>query len=274
MSIRFLAPFLLIGCTGDIGPARDLIAHEGRIDLGTAPLGNVVEFAVELDHTAGQRPVHITDVEVVGEAFSVPEGPLPQVRIKGKQAIPLFFSPTEEGDHHAEVIVSHDGASGIVTFYVEATAVRPLFQVWPPVMDFGPKEAGDVATKQVRITNYSRWDLEISSLSYGRVVEEVRAELPILAIRGKSFVLEVEIEAEDEEPARDDLIFRIGDLELDRVRVLVNDCEQGDPALYDRDADGVTSCEGDCDDDDPYVHVGADEIADNGIDDDCDDFID
>ncbi len=38
---------------------------------------------------------------------------------------------------------------------------------------------------------------------------------------------------------------------------------------YDRDADGVTTCEGDCDDDDRSVHPGATEIPYDGIDQDC-----
>ena len=42
----------------------------------------------------------------------------------------------------------------------------------------------------------------------------------------------------------------------------------------DRDRDGYTPEAGDCDDTEPGVHPGADEIIDNGVDDDCDGVID
>ncbi len=51
-----------------------------------------------------------------------------------------------------------------------------------------------------------------------------------------------------------------------------NDCD-GETDEIDQDDDGVTLCDGDCDDTDPNVHPGAEEIC-NGIDDNCNGFID
>ena len=42
----------------------------------------------------------------------------------------------------------------------------------------------------------------------------------------------------------------------------------------DNDGDGVSVCDGDCDDEDPLVHPEAEEVCDNGIDDDCDGLVD
>ena len=50
------------------------------------------------------------------------------------------------------------------------------------------------------------------------------------------------------------------------------DCDDADPALNANDVDGdsVSTCAGDCDDDDALVFPGAGEQCANGIDDDCD----
>jgi len=50
-----------------------------------------------------------------------------------------------------------------------------------------------------------------------------------------------------------------------------DDCDDTDATLNpaDRDGDGVTSCDGDCDDDDGATYPGADEVCD-GADNDCD----
>lgn len=43
---------------------------------------------------------------------------------------------------------------------------------------------------------------------------------------------------------------------------------------YDADGDGVTQCENDCDDGDASAYPGASEVADDGVDNDCDQMID
>ena len=272
MTWRFLAIFLVIGCTGPTGPARDVAAHQGHLKLGAAPLGGSLDFAIELDHISGQRPVQITDVEVMGDSFSATDDDLPSIRVDGQRKIHLRYEPLEEGDHFAEIIVAHNGASGAVSFYVEASAVRPQVLVWPPVLDFGPRVAGSAPRLQVRLQNDSRWDLEISSLSFSGVIDEVELELPRRIEAGGPIWFGVRIATPGAEPDAGQLTLRVGDLALDTVSVLVNDCVNGDPALYDQDQDGVTTCEGDCDDTDPYIHPGADEIDNNGLDDDCNDI--
>ena len=53
-----------------------------------------------------------------------------------------------------------------------------------------------------------------------------------------------------------------------------DDLEIVDAADTDRDLDGQTEAAGDCDDTDASVYVGASEVLDNGIDDDCDGIVD
>jgi hypothetical protein len=51
-----------------------------------------------------------------------------------------------------------------------------------------------------------------------------------------------------------------------------NDCNDNDPTLYslDLDNDGVSPCDGDCDDDDSTISPAVDDIPYDGIDQDCD----
>lgn len=64
--------------------------------------------------------------------------------------------------------------------------------------------------------------------------------------------------------------------EVERVatdlRALAGDILQicGSPSCPDLDGDGFTTCDGDCDDDDPSIHPGAHDVPDDGIDQDCD----
>ena len=51
---------------------------------------------------------------------------------------------------------------------------------------------------------------------------------------------------------------------------LDNDCDGMIDEGFDMDGDGFTSCNGDCDDNNPNINPNADDIACNGIDEDCD----
>lgn len=55
-------------------------------------------------------------------------------------------------------------------------------------------------------------------------------------------------------------------------KLLPGDCDDGDASLNQADVDGdrFTSCEGDCDDGDDETYPGADDLACDGIDSDCD----
>ena len=62
------------------------------------------------------------------------------------------------------------------------------------------------------------------------------------------------------------------DDDADGAMICEGDCDDTDADLNldDLDADGVDTCAGDCDDDDATVFPGADELCDDGLDNDCD----
>jgi len=53
------------------------------------------------------------------------------------------------------------------------------------------------------------------------------------------------------------------------------DCDDRDPALNNQDADGdgISTCQGDCQDDDASIHPGRSEVCANDIDENCDTII-
>ena len=69
------------------------------------------------------------------------------------------------------------------------------------------------------------------------------------------------------------------DLDGDGYGPCDSDCDNTDPSVVpvfyaDADGDGYAWGEGDCNDCDPAIHWGGVEIAGNGMDDDCDGFLD
>jgi len=68
-----------------------------------------------------------------------------------------------------------------------------------------------------------------------------------------------------------------GEVDLDEDGSLAcADCDDGDDSLeeLDTDGDGVTTCSGDCDDNDASVYPGAPENWNDGLDNDCDGMVD
>ena len=73
-----------------------------------------------------------------------------------------------------------------------------------------------------------------------------------------------------------DPYLNLRDDDADGYSTCDGDCDDGDAGLNldDADGDGYTTCDGDCDDTEDSIYPGAEEICDDGVDQNCDGFDD
>lgn len=251
-------------------------------DAGTLAVGESTTVEVVLNHIQGGdvtvRDILVDNIE--GEYFLDFEEPVPLTLERNGQLILAFtYAPLDVGYHRATVTIVHTAEDEKVLVDLRGRAILPEATIWPLGLDFGPVDVGTTASEAITIANTSDLDLTLTEASFSNGVFSLADALPIVIRGGDERVMNLRFDPANADPAEGSLTLRAGDVALPRVSLRANDCENGDPAVYDQDGDGYTGstgsalCGRDCDDLDPQVHPGASETYDQ-VDEDCDGVVD
>jgi len=247
------------------------------MDLGDVPVGDVVEFPLQVDHLRGAavdiRSVTVTNIE--GDFFSfdgLADGVL-VLEKSGTMDIRFLYMPTDEGYHRAQVSMTHTGKDSPAIVDVRARGIVPSVSLWPLGLDFGPVDAGTTSTQQVTLSNDSDVDVIITEAAISNNKFNADDLFPVVIGGGDVYDFAVTFSPVDDQAVVGSMVLRMGDVELPEVSLRGNDCDNGDPEAYDQDDDGFTSCGGDCDDTEDTVKPGVVESF-NYLDDDCDGTVD
>ena len=261
-------------CTSDISIVEErdqLMLNPSVADAGILPVGDSVEFSVTL-LALSSRDIQVRAVDLfhVDEAFfSVVDETLPVVPGDGDAALRLMYAPTAEGFHQARLTIIADTEPPTHEIIVRGIAGIPSVQAWPQVLDFGQVAEGDTVEKQMILANQGKIPLTLNGVTFSAAGFTAVDTEPVVLDIGETLPISVAYTAPDDAAISGDMEmdFGISNL-LKGLQVRANDCEQGEPAAYDVDADGYTVCAGDCDDSRADVHPGAKEIED-GVDQNC-----
>mgnify|MGYP002037051764 CR=1 FL=1 len=275
---RALFLLVLVGCSGDsptIGSISSRFTAQTFKDVGDVSVGETVLFTVDLSSEFGRGELYQVDVlNLDDETFAWAGDPL---SIANGETAEVAFSYTPQRASNDRAVVTFllrgDGEDeGAVETTLRGRGVPLNVSRWPSVVDFGPVPITRSSTREVSVANDGLLDVDITDIDMdgsGFTVDQ-QSELPLTIRAGDVIELDVRYTAVDTLPSDGDLdiVLQDGTI-LSTVQVRANDCAAGSAALYDADADGWTSCAGDCDDTRATVYPGAPELAD-GHDNDCD----
>lgn len=269
---------LTMACTSDISITQQsdrLVVTPQVADAGTVALNSQHTVELQLDALTGfDIPIRAIDIlNLEGEYFSF-ESDLPTVPGSGSHTLSIQYNPTELGYHQARVTIVSNAKDSEIVVYVRGAARDAAVSVWPPTLDFGVVAEGESGTETLTVRNDGNIPLQLTDLQFTDAAYSSSYSYIGPLNPGISMDLSVSYSAMEASAstASVDLAFDVSGL-LGPVGLRANDCENGRPSAYDRDADGYTSCAGDCDDNDDEVRPGAVEVAD-GKDQDCDGIID
>ncbi len=262
-----------VGCVENgLRAVQPVLETDSRADLGEVLAGGEVEVNLSL-RSVGSGDVKISDSyfdeEVGGEdVFSLDDGWPIALDAESEDTLTVTYRPRALGWDRAKLWVVSDSVLAPLPVELVARAVDPQVGLWPPRLDFGPVGAGEEATLEVTLFNDGTLPLTITDLSVAAPFALVEPDSAVLQ-PGTERALAVRFSPDSDDPAAATLDVRFAEVGVLDAELLGNDCEQGEPALFDADGDGVTTCAGDCNDRDAEIRPGAVELPD-GLDNDCD----
>jgi len=266
---------LLLACNQDVSVGKvqpTLEVTPDPEDLGDVLVGATAEAEFTLTRVSGGE-VEIRNVAVTnlsGEHFTW-DGVIPDVASDAPGTLRLSYTPSEAGWHEATVTITYNNEDEpSIDVGLRGHGVVGSGRQFPALLDFGNVSPGSARSRTLTVVNDGdiSFAVESAEFSDGRFsLDEVTpVDVPAGTSQDIDLVFSSDSDAAVEASAR--LVFT-GGMDLGEVSLRANDCERGDPAVYDEDADGYTTCGGDCEDDEPDAHPGGVEAC-NSIDDDCD----
>lgn len=269
---------LFAGCNQSslsIGSVDDSITPSpGVLDFGTVTPGATVTRTVTLLSTSG-GDVRVRSIElapITGGNFTTSAEAGFSVAQGGEVPIEVTFTPTAPGYHTAHLDFLTNGDPEIVSVDLRAYTGTPSLDVYPAILDFGSVGPGETQSAWLSLDNDGSLPVRVESLAFTGPFAAV-TPLPFDAPAGFVSRLELAFQPDDALAAEGTVTLTTSTGDLAPIGLRGNACESGDPAAYDRDRDGVTSCGGDCDDDRASAYPGAFELP-NGLDDDCNGKVD
>jgi hypothetical protein len=269
---------LLLSCSPDVGVSTiraEMLVSPAVSDVGLVGVGEVLEFNLQLDHIEGPS-VDLRNVTVQwldGGGFEVLDFP-DVLEPFGTAFVVLRFTPPYAGYHRSILTIVSDADTSEIQVELRGRGGASEIQAWPLILDFGRVEAGETGTLELTIASEGEAALtyEVSLLS-GSHFSAVTTQAEVAA--GVQAIQTVMVISDTSEKLTDTLIITSDDPARPtwEIPLRANDCEAGSAQLYDEDQDGVTSCAGDCNDDDPRIGPSQDESWDD-VDQDCDGVID
>ena len=244
-------------------------------DAGMVPVGHLVNLELQIDALSGRDiPIRMIDVLNQEGAFFSYHGDFPMVPGDGSTTINIEYEPLEEGFHTAILSIVAEMDPPVFEVMVRGGAGVPKVDVWPRVLDFGVVESGESKEMDLFLVNQGLVPLDIEGFDFSAEGFELATTAGMRLEAAESISAPIRFTASSDGVVRSSVDFQFGfELVAPEVLARANDCEQGTPSAYDEDADGYTSCVGDCDDGDPGIWPGAVELED-GKDQDCDGIVD
>jgi len=266
------------GCSDStVAKARgDLTVSPGAAVFPALVVGGSHDMDLALNNT-GSAELNIQSMAWLDPAgvFEITEEFIGAIPRSGSETMVVTFQPQDVGDWSGVITIGTDGLEEEILVDVVGSGRDGRFTVYPDVVDFGPIEAGDVATHEVTVRNEGVVDLVMEagiegadfSVDLGEGIGAV--ELP----PGEERTATVAFSPSGEDAAAATLTWSAGGAPTAEVALHGNDCEATWSLAFDGDGDGFAVCADDCDDGDADVHPGAEETSD-GLDNDCDGAVD
>lgn len=240
MNARLALVLFLAACNQDLQVAKvspTLELQPAPVDLGDVLVGSAVSGDVALVHVSGGE-VNVANVELVDSTgFFAWDGLIPEVPSGGAGSITITYTPGEAGYHEAELSVTYNNeAQPTETVRIRGRGVSGDARVYPGLLDFGMVPDGDSRTERFVVVNDGDLDLSLAGASFSASDFVIDDALPITVPAGEEKSVTVRFDSPTDDAVEETMTLDFGGaVVLSDVVLRANDCERGDPAVYDRD---------------------------------------